>query len=176
MPWFRRMPDGASLRHPAGFIATLGGIGLIRIAPGTWGSLAALPPAAAIVWLWGPAGLAVAVVLATVIGIWAADYACRQEPDSSSVVVDEAAGQWLALVPVAFDPWLYPIAFLLFRVLDITKPWPASRIDRRTRSGFGVMLDDLVAGAYAGGLTVLIAHLIGWESCFLIRSSTSPAP
>ncbi len=140
--------------HPASLLATWFGAGLLPKAPGTWGSLAALPFAMAIATLAGPWGLLTAVFAVTALGVWAAAiYAARVGTgDPGEVVIDEVAGQWLALVPVALDPRLYVVAFLAFRVFDIIKVWPANWLDRNVRGGWGIMLDDLAAGVYAGAL------------------------
>ncbi len=140
--------------HPISLIATWFGSGLLPKAPGTWGSLAALPFAFAIVALAGTWGLLAAAILATLVGVWAAGaYATRSgQEDPQRVVIDEVAGQWLALVPVAHDLRLYAVAFLAFRFFDIVKVWPAGRIDRELKGGWGIMLDDIVAGLYAAAL------------------------
>lgn len=154
--------------HPATLIATWFGSGLSRFAPGTCGSLAALPFAVALVWLGGPWALAVAACAAFLIGLWAsARYiSASRQKDPGAVVIDEVAGQWLALVPVALDLRLYLVAFALFRVFDIAKPWPAGWFDRELGGGLGVMADDIVAGLYAAVLCYGISQIIGRESYF----------
>ncbi len=144
---FRRASD-TSL---AALIATWFGVGLLPGAPGTFGSLAALPFAWAIATYLGLLGLAIAIAIVFVAGVWAAGrYArARGVADPGSIVVDEVAGQWLALVLVPPDPIAYAIGFALFRAFDVIKPWPISALDRRVKGGFGVMLDDLFAGAIA---------------------------
>ncbi len=92
-------------------------------------------------------------------GVWAAGVYIRLSgaPDPRPVVVDEVAGQWLALLPAALDPLHFAIGFLLFRLFDIAKLWPVSWADRSLHGGLGVMLDDILAGAYAGfGLWLFI--------------------
>ena len=159
---FRPMPGGCAFWHPFSLIATWGGVGLIRIAPGTWGSFVALPLAVVLVWTAGPWLLAAALVGVTAAGIQAADWIGRRdEHDSPAIVVDEVAGQWLALLPVCLDLSYYLPAFLLFRLADITKPWPAGWIDRHMQSGTGVMLDDIAAGVYAGAATLALKLMIG---------------
>lgn len=156
------MPSPLPFTHPASLLATWFGSGLLPKAPGTWGSLAALPFAALISFLFGPWGLLVAAAIIFGIGIWASDlYASRSgTSDPGTVVVDEVAGQWLALFPVALDWTLYPVAFLAFRFFDIIKIWPANWMDQRLKGGFGIMADDIVAGIYAAmlcyGLTLSI--------------------
>ena len=144
-----------SFWHPASLLATWFGSGLLPKAPGTWGSLAALPFAFLIVTLAGTWGLFAAAILATLLGVWAAGvYAARSgQSDPQRVVIDEVAGQWLALLPVAQDLRFYAVAFLAFRFFDIVKVWPAGRIDRELKGGWGIMLDDVVAGIYAAALS-----------------------
>lgn len=144
----------ASLRT-AGIIATWFGAGLLPKAPGTWGSLAALPFAWVIVALGGTWALAVAAILATLVGTWAAEKyaAALGQDDPGRIVIDEVAGQWLALLPItvvspaAGGLW-WAAAFLAFRLFDITKPWPARRFEK-LHGGLGIMADDIVAGVYA---------------------------
>jgi phosphatidylglycerophosphatase A len=72
--------------------------------------------------------------------------------DPPAIVIDEVVGQWLTLALMPVDPVVYVLGFLLFRVFDVLKPWPANAIDRSVTGGFGVMLDDVVAGIYAGAV------------------------
>jgi phosphatidylglycerophosphatase A len=136
------------LAHPAALLATCGGLGRLPGAPGTWASLAALPLA----WLIAGFGGAPALLLATAVvfaaGVWAAQwYVARSgQADPGAIVVDEVAGQWLTLLPVAPGPWEYAAGFLLFRLFDIAKPWPIRRLERSVPGGLGVMLDDVAAG------------------------------
>jgi len=148
-----------SFWHPASLIATWFGSGLLPKAPGTWGSLAGLLCAIPIVALAGFWGLVAATLLATLVGVWAAGvYAARSgQADPQRVVIDEVAGQWLALLPVAHDLRLYAIAFLAFRFFDIVKVWPARAIDRGMKGGWGIVLDDIVAGLYAAALSYGVA-------------------
>jgi phosphatidylglycerophosphatase A len=144
------------------FLATGGGSGDLPKAPGTWGSLAALPCAVLLVMLGGQWLLALAVLLAFVVGVWASGKYAEAIGlgDPGSVVIDEFAGQWLAILPLALDWRYYIVAFILFRLFDITKPWPC-RAAERFPGGVGIMLDDIVAGLYAGILTWLIAVWLG---------------
>ena len=107
-----------------------------------------------IVMLAGSVGLLVAAAVIAVVGVWATGvYVTRTgEDDPGPVVIDEVAGQWLTLVVCPLDPVWWLVGFVAFRVADIAKPWPASWIDRRMHSPTGVMLDDIVAGAYAAVL------------------------
>ena len=148
--------------HPAHLLATWFGAGLLPKAPGTWGSLAALPFAWAIAAAGGPVALLIAASIALAVGIWVSGVLERasQMKDPGHVVIDEVAGQWLTLVPVAPDPLLYAIGFVLFRIADIYKPWPANWCDRNLTGGLGVMLDDIAAGAYAAVALYFIAEFL----------------
>jgi|TARA_R110002072_G_scaffold2229_5_gene18279 phosphatidylglycerophosphatase A len=159
-----------SFWHPARLIGTWFGVGLLPKAPGTWGSLAALPPAALLAWWGGSWALLGAALVAYLIGIWAAEgciaHFGRQDPPE--VVIDEVAGLWLALVPFCLDPLLFLFGFLAFRVFDIFKPFPASWADKRLKGGFGAMTDDIFAGLYAALAGYGLLWVWGRESCFLI--------
>ncbi|WP_299815643.1 phosphatidylglycerophosphatase A [uncultured Jannaschia sp.] len=151
-------------------VATLGYVGLLTPASGTWGSLLALP----LGWLamqGGPFFFTLLAILVLPVGYWATSVATRgaTDHDPSEVVIDELLGQWVALMPVAWGAWaagvpvtaLWPgwiVAFVLFRVFDIWKPGPVGWLDRRN-DVWGVMLDDAVAGAMAAGGVVLLAGL-----------------
>lgn len=142
-------------------IATVFYVGLLRPAPGTWGSLAALP----LVWglhVFGgfPAVLIVAILVIP-LGLWAAkqELSLTDDPDPSEIVIDEVAGMLIALLPVSAGAWhagapvlaLWPgwvTAFLAFRLFDIWKPGPVGWADRKG-GAFGLMLDDLIAGLFA---------------------------
>ena len=133
------------------------GTGLSPKAPGTAGSLAALLAGAGLLLM--PAWvLPAAIVAVTLLGLWAIPRAGGAE-DPGWVVIDEFAGQWIALLPLARPslPGLIT-AFVLFRVLDITKPGPVGWADRR-HGAIGVMADDVIAGAIAA----LILWAAGWE-------------
>jgi phosphatidylglycerophosphatase A len=146
--------------HPAHLIATWFGAGLLPLAPGSWGALAALP-FAFLLQLWGgPLALGLGVLAAIFAGAWAAGryLAGTPEPDPGAIVIDEVAGQWLTLIAVPADPLLYLFGFVLFRAFDIFKPWPVGWADANVSGGFGVVLDDVIAGLY--GVAVLAA--IAW--------------
>jgi phosphatidylglycerophosphatase A len=162
-------------------IATCG-VGYLPLAPGTWGSLLAVglylllrfhylnyPPDV------DPEDYLVAfvgaelfvIVVVTFLGIWAASRAERvlKIKDPGKVVVDEVAGQLIALLPLSLTtvgrwPILVGIAFLLFRFFDIVKPYPARKLES-LHGGLGIMADDLVAGAYAAILVAVIVWF-GW--------------
>ncbi len=138
------------LSHPACLLATWFGSGLLRPAPGTWGSLAALPFAWIIAYFGGPIALATATVLVFALGCWAGGVYERAggDKDPGVVVIDEVAGQWLVLIAAPLDPWYYFAGFVLFRICDIFKPWPANWADRKLSGGLGIMMDDILAALY----------------------------
>ncbi|WP_342071091.1 phosphatidylglycerophosphatase A family protein [Yoonia algicola] len=156
-------------------IATFFYVGHIRPAPGTWGSLAALPAGWAIYALFGPWGLIAGIVLSYVLGVWATGVETKGQDnhDPSEIVIDEVCGQWIALLPLAFGAArqdadilaLWPgwvAAFALFRLFDITKWGPIGWADRM-HGPTGVMLDDVIAGIFAAiGVTALAAlyHIV----------------
>ena len=144
-------PETLGFFHPITLTATWFGAGLLPGAPGTWGSLAALPFAWGITLTAGPWGLLICACGIFIAGCWAAALYTRAAglKDCQHIVIDEVAGQWLALCFVPLDPFAYFSAFLLFRAFDIFKPWPANLADRALSGGFGIMLDDVIAGVYA---------------------------
>jgi phosphatidylglycerophosphatase A len=147
---------------PARLISTFFGAGLIRPAPGTWGSLAALPVGYALHVLGGFPMLAAATLVVFFVGWWATALHTSDigTPDPSEIVIDEVVGMWIALWPLSFglwhagvDPTIFPYpgwigGFVMFRLFDIWKPWPVSWADRR-HTPLGVMLDDVIAGIMA---------------------------
>lgn len=158
------LPPGTSFWHPATLIATWFGTGLLPRMPGTWASLAALPFAWVIARELGPVGLGAAAVLAFLLGWWACRVLAAKglDGDPGIVVIDEVAGQWLALVAVAPTPLGYVTGFALFRFFDILKPWPVDWAERRVTGPLGIMLDDVLAGLYAAvGLAIIFFYAQG---------------
>lgn len=154
-------------------IATVGYIGRLRPAPGTWGSLAAFPLAWVLLTLGGLPLFLLGIPFVFGLGWWATEQATRgkDDHDPSEIVIDEVAGQWIALLPVAVgaamsgaDPLaMWPgliAAFVFFRVFDILKPGPVGLADQR-KDALGVMLDDVVAGGLASmcvAMAAVLAH------------------
>lgn len=137
--------------HPAHFAGLGFGSGLVPVAPGTFGTLAAIP-----LWLL-MADLAfivqcAVIVFAAFVGI----YFCAKTADDlgahdhGAIVWDEFVGYWVAMM---FAPsgwgWVL-VGFLLFRFFDILKPWPIRVLDKKVHGGFGIMVDDVLAGVFAG--------------------------
>jgi phosphatidylglycerophosphatase A len=141
-------------------IATLGGIGRAPVAPGTVASAVT----AAALWLLQlpPLGLAALLIAVVGLGTWAAEEAERTlgGKDPGAIVVDEVAGMVLSVLAVPLTAAVLVVAFLLFRVFDVVKPFPAN-VAQRLRGGVGVMADDLIAGLYALAL-VGLARSLGW--------------
>jgi phosphatidylglycerophosphatase A len=137
--------------HPAHFIALGFGAGLSPVAPGTVGTLVAMPLAAALRAVTNDAGYLVVVALSFIVGVWAAGATGRAlgVADHGAIVWDEVVAFLLVLYFVGPDPLRQAFAFLLFRVFDIVKLPPARQIDREWHGGFGVMADDLIAAFYA---------------------------
>jgi phosphatidylglycerophosphatase A len=153
----------ALLRQPAGWIASGLGSGLAPFAPGTFGSLAAVVPYFALRQAPGW-WIAAIIVLVFAIGTRAADKveALLARKDPGVIVIDEWIGQWmtLALLEAALARWpeslgqvplwqVLLLGFILFRLCDIIKPWPASLADRSVPGGLGTMLDDAIAALWA---------------------------
>jgi phosphatidylglycerophosphatase A len=148
-------------RHPplaAWLVATWFGTGRLAGAPGTWGSLAAMPFAAALAWLGGPWLVLFATVVLFGLGTWATKryMAALGVHDPSAVVVDEVVGQWLTLAFLPVTPLAYGLGLALFRIADVVKPWPANWIDRKAAGAAWVLLDDVVAGIYAAAAALLV--------------------
>ena len=150
-----RAPSAAPVDWGVRIAATFFGAGTFPAASGTFGSMVALPFAVALLQIPAPFGrlaLLLAASAALAIGVWAATRYCQGNGlhDPSEVVIDEVAGQWLALVFAAPDnPWHFLAAFFLFRFFDIVKVWPANWAQDHLPGGWGVMMDDIVAGLYA---------------------------
>jgi phosphatidylglycerophosphatase A len=160
---------------PRNLILAWFGCGYARRAPGTVGSVGALPFAWAIQSSGIPWALPLASLAVFALGCWLSGRYLAEtgadEGDPQWIVLDEVAGTWLAVS--ALDPsWLsYAGGFLLFRLFDIWKPWPIGWVDRSVKGGLGVMLDDYVAGLFAA-LLLYAASLVWWIG----PVSTFPAP
>ena len=143
------MVKNGSLRSSLAYLATLGPIGHLRPAPGTIGSAVGVC-SGYIIASYGAGILAAATLTITVIGIFAADaysQTSRRE-DAPEVIIDELAGQWIALIILPLDIWWFAAAFVLFRFFDITKIGPIGMAEQLS-GGVGVMADDTIAGLMA---------------------------
>jgi len=136
------------------------GAGLAKKAPGTVGSLVGLAFAMALAplgWAWNLAAVAVAVAA----GVWICGESARRlgVHDHPSIVWDEVAGMMITMLAAPAAWWGAPLAFALFRLFDIAKPWPIREIDHGMRGGVGIMLDDVLAGVFAGLVLLVVGHL-----------------
>lgn len=158
-----------SLVNPWHLLATGFGSGLSPIIPGTIGTLASIPfflllaqlPLVAYILL---------VVIASIIGIKICQVTADDMGvhDHGSIVWDEFAGFWLTMLVVPLYnisvwDWHWTLAgFVLFRFFDMVKPWPISWLDKQVHGGFGIMIDDLLAGVFSAICLVLLGHWAGW--------------
>ena len=149
------------LTSPVHFLAFGLGSGLAPKAPGTFGTLAAVPfywlLAMLPLWAYG-----LAVVMAAIAGVWICGESSRRlgVHDHGGIVWDEFVGLWITLF-AAPQGWLWLIVgFALFRLFDIWKPWPIRMADRQVSGGFGIMLDDILAGLYALASLQLLAWFV----------------
>ena len=142
-------------------IATMGRIGKTRPAPGTLGSAAALLPAVGLAMAGGWV-LEAATLIACIVGVKAANVyeAHSGEKDASEIVIDELAGQWIALLVVPLDWRWWVAAFVMFRVFDVAKPGPV-KMAEALPGGIGVMADDIVAGVMAAACLIAMQWAFG---------------
>ena len=149
-----------NLKKPSHLFATWFGIGLLRPAPGTWGSFAALLTWYFIEFLHPTAHVILPIFI---LFSWLVCSQATKDSDSkdhSAIVIDEVAGMLVTLSFVSYGIMTYLCAFLLFRLFDIWKPWPISWIDQNIQGGLGILLDDLIAGFFAGGIIYGILILV----------------
>ena len=149
------------LRNPLHLMSLGFGSGLAPVAPGTFGTLAAIPIYLLIAQLALPYYLAI-VALGLVAGVYLCGYtsATLGVHDHGGIVWDEFVGFWITMTAVPVT-WQWIVAgFVLFRVFDIVKPWPVKIADTRMKGGFGIMFDDVLAGLYALGCLQLALYLL----------------
>ena len=157
-----KFPD---LKNPIHFIATLGGIGKIPIAPGTWGSIFAF---LVFIYISHYVDMLIVVILSIPFSIWICEKASLNliEKDHKSIVIDELVGIWVALVPALYlstqtSRTSYAVfALIFFRLFDILKPFPVSYFDKNFKNGLGIVLDDLIAGIMAIFPAMTLIYLI----------------
>lgn len=150
----------AVIRDPVHWIAFGLGAGLLPVAPGTWGSLLAL----ALFWIAPPLSPLtqwLGIVTAFLLGVWVSGVSARRlgTRDHPGIVVDEMVAMWATLALVPRQAIWSGIAFLAFRAMDIWKPWPIREADHRIKGGLGIMLDDVLAAAYAAVLLLSLRKL-----------------
>jgi phosphatidylglycerophosphatase A len=158
---------GKEKRTLAVWVATVAGAGYFPVAPGTVGSAVSVGLVAALdmvplATVWRDALLVLSVLVIFFLGVWAAGQSEKffGRTDPRYVVIDEVAGQMVAFLLAPHASWKLLLAgFLLFRVIDITKPFPAGRAERLP-GGWGIMVDDIIAGGYALGALAILSYLI----------------
>jgi phosphatidylglycerophosphatase A len=137
-------------------LATWFGCGRVPFAPGTLGTLAALPLYSLLSRL-GPYGVLSGAVAITFVGVWASGHVARTraQKDPQIVVIDEVAGMLVTLLPGG-QGWNIVAGFVAFRIFDQWKPWPANVLEARLPDGWGIVMDDVAAGAWAALLLVVL--------------------
>jgi phosphatidylglycerophosphatase A len=147
------------------FISTCGYLGYVPVAPGTFGSAAGLAVFAAVRWSGSPALELAVIILLFTVGVWSASAAEKHfgGVDPAPVILDEVVGMLitLAFIPVSITGAI--VGFLLFRLFDVVKPWPANRLEG-LHGGLGVMADDAMAGVYGNVAMRLLVVVLpaGW--------------
>jgi phosphatidylglycerophosphatase A len=159
----RNIPPRKVLRNPILLLAFGFGSGCLPKAPGTFGTLVAIPLyILARFFLPAHAGFAVLTLLLFIAGIWLCERASRilRVHDHPGIVWDEIVGYFITMI-AAPPGWIWIIAgFILFRIFDILKPWPVSLVDKQIEGGFGIMADDVMAAVYAWLSLQILAALI----------------
>ncbi len=150
------------LAHPAHGLALGFGSGLLRPAPGTWGTLAGWFAFVVLDEWLSPAAFAALIAATFVLGSLAAGRTGRAlgRPDHGAIVIDEIVAIWIVLLLLPPTLMAQALGFLAFRLFDILKPPPIRRIDARWKNGFGVMADDLVAAFYALVLAAIVVRVM----------------
>ena len=150
-------------QHPAHFVALGFGAGLSPFAPGTFGTLVAIPIALLLDAYGSEMAFVATIVVLFVLGVWTAQITGRalRTPDHGSIVVDEVAAFLLVLYFTGVTPLRIAVAFALFRFFDIVKPPPIRQLDAAMKNGLGVMLDDMLAALYALVIFAIGQRVIG---------------
>jgi phosphatidylglycerophosphatase A len=138
------------LKNPIHLLSVGFGSGLAKKAPGTFGTLAALPFWYALQFL-SPVYYIVVLLAAFALGVYLCGATAKAlgVHDHGGIVWDEFVGLWIALFMVPMNIYWIALGFALFRLFDIWKPWPIRVLDAKVHGGFGIMIDDVVAGVYA---------------------------
>ena len=156
------MQNFPNLKNPLHFIATLGGLGKIPIAPGTFGSIFAW---FVFIILSHYINMIFLTFAVGIFSVWICEKITKNLAikDHKSIVIDELVGTWISLLPVLFvaddryERIIYAsIALILFRFFDILKPYPISFFDKKYKNGLGIVLDDVIAGIFSGILSVIL--------------------
>jgi len=160
------MSNFPDLKKPYDILASLGGIGLIPFAPGTFGSIFAW---IAFILISHFVNMLILTIVIIILSIWVCEKVSKDlfEKDHKSIVIDELAGMWVALLPVIYfassqnERIAYAIlALVFFRFFDILKPFPVSYFDQKYKNGFGIVFDDIIAGILATVPSLIILFLL----------------
>ena len=160
------MQNFPNLKNPLHFIATLGGLGKIPIAPGTFGSIFAW---FVFIFLSHYINMIFLTFAVGIFSVWICEKISKDLviKDHKSIVIDELVGTWISLLPVLFiaddryERIIYAaMALILFRFFDILKPYPISFFDKEYKNGLGIVLDDVIAGIISGILSVILLILL----------------
>ena len=160
------MSNFPNLKKPYDILASLGGIGLIPFAPGTFGSIFAW---IAFILISHFVNMLILTIVIIILSIWVCEKVSKDlfEKDHKSIVIDELAGMWVALLPVIYlasnqsERITYAIlALVFFRFFDILKPFPISYFDQKYKNGFGIVFDDIIAGILATVPSLIVLFLL----------------
>lgn len=160
------MSNFPNLKKPYDILASLGGIGLIPFAPGTFGSIFAW---IVFILISHFVNMLILTIVIIILSIWICEKVSKDlfEKDHKSIVIDELAGMWVALLPVIYfassqnERITYAIlALVFFRFFDILKPFPVSYFDQKYKNGFGIVFDDIIAGILATVPSLIILFLL----------------
>ncbi|HQQ63725.1 MAG TPA: phosphatidylglycerophosphatase A [Pseudomonadales bacterium] len=154
---FSRAINPQAFRNWRHWLAFGFGTGLATKAPGTWGTLAAVPFYCLFAYL-PPLQYMVVLLVSSVLGVWLCETVSRdlRVHDHGGIVWDEIVGYWITMLMLPFSVYWMLAGFMLFRLLDIWKPWPICWCDKNVHGGMGIMLDDILAGI----LACLILHTV----------------
>lgn len=158
----KQIRNRVSLLNPVHFLALGFGSGLAPKMPGTFGTLAALPLVVLLSHFASFHIYLIVTIVVSIAGIWICGKTAEDMGvhDDSSIVWDEVAGMLITMLAVPLSWQTLLAGFVLFRFFDILKPWPISYLDKHVHAGFGIMIDDVLAGAFALGVLHLGLFLI----------------
>ena len=150
----KQVRSRVSLANPEHFLALGFGSGLAPKMPGTFGTLAALPLVVLLSYYASFSVYLIVTILVSIVGVWICGRTADDMGvhDDSSIVWDEVAGMLITMLAVPLSWQTLLVGFMLFRFFDILKPWPISYLDRHVHGGFGIMIDDVLAGLFALGI------------------------
>ncbi len=155
-----KVPVSALLQSPVNFLALGAGSGLAPVAPGTFGTVAAIP----LLFLMpnDPIKFAVVIVALFILGVWLCDQCAKSlgVHDHPAIVWDEWVGFFITMIAVERSFLFVLLGFALFRFFDVLKPWPIRLADKNMHGGLGIMVDDVLAGVFAGVSLQVIIWLI----------------